>query len=196
MSTKLKLLLFLILFGSNVIAQPFTLDPKIRPVEIKLHKFNPASEPKAKGRLGIAEVNQQKDTLYYFVKGASIYSSIYVGVQNEDASKSIKVSLHKMNWKQSDRSGETNSSGSWKELFKTENDFGIRIISNGETIAYSLIVWVGDEPKMELPTLFKKAGLAADGNFFKDNLMYILIAALIVLLVFIFFKNKKNKPND
>lgn len=187
------LLLTGLLAGSAaVMAQPFTLDKKFNPVQLKLNKFNPPKEPKAKGSISITEVIQKEDTLFYFVKGASIYSPIYVGLQSGDSANStIDVSLHKLSWKRAERSGTTDATGHWEQQFKTENDFGIRVVVKEKPTAYSLMVWVGDEVKMELPTVFKKGAIPRGGNFFKDNLLYIIIGGLVMILLVLFIKFKK-----
>ena len=179
-------------------AQPFTLEPNIKPIELKLHKFEPEYEEKAKGKLSITDVRQVKDTMYYFVKGVSIYSPTYVGIQALDPAQPVKVSLHKMAWKNADRKGETNGDGVWNETFKTENDFGIRVIASTQPVEYSVIVWAGDEAKMELPGIFKNAENSDDTEkngkgFFSQYGTYLIIAVLAILVLFLLYKNKKNK---
>src|SRR5690606_27652858 len=135
---KILFLAVLVFCGPSILrAQPFTLEPSIKPVELKLHKFNPSFEEKAKGKLSLTDVNQVKDTMYFFVKGVSIYSPTYVGIQAADPNNGVDVSLHKMAWKNSDRKGETDRDGVWNETFKTENDFGIRVIAKNKPVAYS-----------------------------------------------------------
>ncbi len=148
----------LLLHSAALWAQPFTLDKKFKVTELVLHKFSPPDEPKASGRISIAEVTQKDDTIYYFVKGVSIYSPVYVGVQFTGAkNESVNVSLHKLSWKKAERSGTTDARGHWEEKFKTENDFGLRVTAKSKPVTYSLMVWVGDSPKIELPSVFKKS---------------------------------------
>lgn len=192
---KILLIISLLLYLISVKAQPFTLDKKFKPVQLKLHKFNPPKEPKAKGRISISEITQTKDTLFYFVKDASIYSPVYVGLQTNGSAGTVDISLHKLSWKKAERQGATDAKGYWQDLFKTENDFGIRVIVKDKPAAYTMMVWVGDEPRMELPSVFKKGGVIINrGNFFKDNLLYIIIAGLVIFVVILFLKLKnKNK---
>lgn len=194
------LLLFLFI-AASVTAQPFNLDTSINPVEIKLRPFKPTHKDSAlqKGRMNIIRVTQVKDTLYYFVQGASIYSPVYVGVTSLDPANKIKVQLHKMNWQNANRSGTTDDKGQWSEKFKTENDFGIMVIPGSKPAKYSILVWVGDEPKMELPTVFSgdakeekaadKGGKGGSGN----TLLYVIIGVLAVAVGFLFFKMKNKK---
>ena len=175
-------------------AQPFTLDKKFKPVQLKLQKYNPANEPKAKGRISISQTTQTDDTTFYFVKGASIYSPVYFGIQTNDPSNRVDVSLHKLSWRKAESSGTTDANGHWEQQFKTENDFAIRVIAKEKPVAYSMMVWVGDEAKMELPTVFKKGTMVSGGgNFLKNNLLYIAIAGLIIIIVILFFKYKNKK---
>ena len=198
---KSNLLLLMLIISASVIAQPFNLDTSINPVEIKLRPFKPTHKDSAlmKGKMNILRVTQVKDTLYYFVQGASIYSPVYVGVTSLDPANKIKVQLHKMNWQNASRSGTTNDKGQWSEKFKTENDFGIMVVPGSKPAKYSILVWVGDEPKMELPSVFsgdapdekkdEKGGKGDSGN----TLLYIIIGVLAVAVGFLFFKMKNKK---
>lgn len=188
----------LVIISSTIIAQPFNLDENIKPVELTLHTFNPPADPKAKGKLNVTEVTQVKDTLYYFARGISIYSPVYVGVTVKDEANPVKVGLYKMNWKTPSRSGHTDEKGHWEEKFKTEGDFGIMVVTKTKPATYSLIVWAGDEAKFELPTVFssgKNAAAGKGGNFLKDNLLYIIIGLLAVVIGVLVFK-LKNKKNE
>ncbi len=198
------LLSVLLLITTAVNAQPFNMDSSINPVELKLKPFKPTNKDSVlqKGRMSIMKVTQVKDTLYYFVQGASIFSPVYVGVTSLDPSVKVKTQLHKMNWKNALRSGTTNSNGQWSEQFKTENDFGIMVVPESKPARYTLLVWVGDEAKLELPGVFK--GDAADekqeegvkqgspGNN-TNTLLYIIIGALAVIIALLVLRMKKSK---
>lgn len=194
----LPALFFLMIFVSN--AQPFNLEPSIEPVELKLLPFNPKDPARAmeKGRMNITRVTQVKDTLYYFVQGASIYSPVYVGLTSLDPSVRIDVRLCKMNWKNFNRSGSTDAKGQWSEKFKTENDFGIMVIPQSKPARYTLLVWVGNEAKIELPPVIggdpkdaeKKSGGKSGGG--GNTLLYVIIGVLAVAVAFLFLKRKKS----
>lgn len=187
-------LIRLLLSSTVLLAQPFTLDKKFKPVQLKLHKYNPPNEPKAKGKISISQTTQKNDTTFYFVKGTSIYSPVYFSIKSNDPSNTLEVSLHKLSWRKAERSGTTDGNGYWGQQFKTENDFAIRVIAKEKPVAYSMMVWVGDEAKMELPSLFKKGTITnGGGNFFKNSLLYIAIAGLIIVIVVLFFKYKNKK---
>ncbi|MDZ4795446.1 MAG: hypothetical protein SGI83_14290 [Bacteroidota bacterium] len=199
MSKRKSIPLISLLLCSLIIqAQPFTLDKQFKAEKLLLRKFNIPSEPKAKGRISITKVTQLEDTLFYFVKDASIYSPVYVSLQTSDSSNNepLQITLHKMSWRKAERKGTTDAKGYWHEIFKTENDFGIRVIAKNKPAVYSIMVWVGDEAKMEIPSAFKKgAPLKTGSNFFKDNLLYLILAVVAVMAALIFFKFK-NKKND
>ena len=148
--------------------------------------------------MNITRVTQVKDTLYYFVQGASIYSPVYVGLTSLDPSVKVDVRLCKMNWKNFLRSGTTDDKGQWKENFKTENDFGIMVIPQSKPAKYTLLVWVGNEAKLELPTVLggdekkadEKSGGGKGGG--SNMILYIIIGVLAVAVAFLFLKRKKS----
>lgn len=184
--------LLLLLISSAMYAQPFTLDDQIQPEELNLYPFAPASNPKLKGRLNVTEVTQVKDTLYFFAKGMSIYSPVYVGLTLQEKDRPVEVRLCKMNWKNANQSGTTDGKGHWEHRFKTENDFGIMVVAKSGPVHYSLMVWNGDEAKFDLPSVFSKEKNSGSGaGFFKKNLLYLVIGLLVVVVGILFFKLKK-----
>jgi hypothetical protein len=196
MKRIIKLALMLLIL-SKAGAQPFSLDDRIKPVELNFYPLNPSSQPKAKGRLNVTQVTQQKDTLYFFAKGASIYSAVYVGITTADKDHPIDVRLCKTNWNDLSRQGSTGTEGHWEEKFRTEGDFGIMVIAANKPSEYSLTVWNGDEAKFDLPTVFNndKTAITAKGgsNFIKDNLLYIVIGILVIAVGLLLFKLKNKK---
>ncbi len=182
----------MLLCSTALWAQPFTTDKKLKPIQLKLNEFNPPSDPRAHGKLSITEVTQKEQTLFFFVKGVSIYSPVYVSLQSADAvSSAIDVSLHKLSWTRAERSGTTDASGHWEDQFKTENDFGVRVVAKTRPASYRLMVWVGDEPKSELPPVFRRADSPTGGNVLKENVLYIVIAGLVMLVLALLLKFKK-----
>lgn len=181
-------------------AQPFTLDPAIQPVDLALHPFAPKDKPVQKGRISLTKVNQVKDTLFYVVQGASIFSPVYVGVNSFDPANKVTIQVSKMNWKNADRRGTTDEKGHWHATFKTENDFGIMVIPEKKTTKYTLMVWVGDEAKFELPAVFqngKDAGEKTSGPKAKGGMstvLYVVIGVLALAVIFLFLKLKNRKP--
>ena len=197
---KHLLFLFISFFIAGlVIAQPFTMNPDIVPTELTLNPFKPATNEKMNGRISITNVTQVKDTLYFFVKGLSVYSPAYAGITMKDKTNSADIGLFKENWLKPSKGGNTGDKGVWDQKFKTEGDFGIRVIAKTKPCTYSIIVWNGNDIEVEVPSAFTyKEGGAADtgggiGGFFKANLMYIIIGLLVIALGIVLLKLKKRK---
>lgn len=188
------LLALFILASACLNAQPLNLDTAVKPVELKLIKFNPKGQPRGKGLINITKVTQVRDTSYYFCKGLSIYSPASVVVASADKAIPLEVSLHKWNWKETSRSGQTNEKGVWAEKFRTENDFGIRVVAPQRPAAYTLTVWVGDEADPEIPSEFKDMDAEAGsggGSFIKKYGLYLLIGILGLAVIVLLVKRKK-----
>ena len=82
-----------------------------------------------------------------------------------------------------------------KGFFKTEGDFGIMVIANKMPARYVLLVWTGDEMKIEMPSVFKRAGAAAlqRGGWFANNKTIVIIGAAALLLILFLLLKLKNK---
>jgi len=177
-------------------AQPFTLDEKIQPVELNMVDYK-KDDTLRKGKINITNVKQVKDTLYYFVKGMSMYSPVYFGLTTKADSGNIKVYLCKDNWKTFNKEGETGSKAHWDAKFKTEGDFGIMVIPERKPASYTMVVWAGKEAKdVGITSPFKNGAgsekKTSSSNFFKDNLMYLIIGLLVVAIIILLIK-RKNK---
>src|SRR5438445_8065151 len=134
-------------------AQPFTLDAKIKPTEIKLAPYRPG-DGKADGRVYGAVVTQTQEAQYFFLQGISIYSPSYVAIAADDRSTPIQVSLHKETWDQPNLRGQTDAAGHWDAKFKTSGDFGIRVVPGRLPASYAILVWVGNEIDVPFPSPF------------------------------------------
>jgi LPXTG-motif cell wall-anchored protein len=101
--------------------------------------------------------------------------------------------LNKENWHQANKSGETDGKGHWQTSFKTEGDFGIMVVPKTKPAKYTLVTWMGKEAKeVGVSSPFSDKAPGADGGFFKKNLLYIVIGA-VVLLGILFFVLKRKK---
>jgi hypothetical protein len=193
----LPLIIFFLLLHHQTIAQPFNLEERIQPVELKFEEYKKEGDAKAKGRISINTLTQDNDTSYYFIKGLSMYSPTYFSINSADPAADIKVNLCKENWHKFHHTGTVKGKGIWKNNFKTEGDFGIMVIANKKPAHYVLLVWTGDEIKVELPSVFKSGDSAgaSGGGWFKKNMMVVIvgIVALVVILFLLFkLKNKKS----
>ncbi len=194
----LRLLLFilLVLVQEKIIAQPFNLTESVQPVELNFSEYKKDGEDKAKGRISLNNLTQDKDTMYYFIKGLSMYAPTYFSLNATDPGADIKVNLCKENWHTAHRTGNVRGSGIWKSNFKTEGDFGIMVIANKKPVKYVLLVWAGDEMKIEMPSVFTTAGKADinGGGWLKKNRTLVItggVALLIILFLVVKLKNKK-----
>ena len=179
-------------------AQPFNLTESVQPIELNFTEYKKDGAEKAKGRISINTLSQEKDTMYYFVKGLSMYAPTYFGLNSTDPAADIKVNLCKENWHSFHQTGDVKGNGIWKSQFKTEGDFGIMVIANKKPVRYVLLVWTGDEMKIEMPSVFKTANSAtiSEGGWLKRNMWLVVGGAVIVLIgLFVLFKLKK-KSNE
>jgi hypothetical protein len=175
-------------------AQPFTLDEHINPVELKLEDHTKEGESKPAGRISVNKLTQETDTAYYYLGGFSIYGPSYVSLTSAHDSESLQIDLFKENWKESMQSGNVNGKSTWKTNFKTEGDFGIRIITKIKPSHHVLLIYTGNDMKLNLPSPFsgKPATTAGTGSWFKKN-MLLLGGGAVALLALLFFAFKKSK---
>src|SRR5690349_12927679 len=163
-------------------AQPFTLDQKIKPAELKLQPYHGGG--RADGRVAQIEITQTEPTQYFFVQGLSIYSPDYVGITGEDPSGHLTVSLHKETWEQAHRRGEISGAGHWDARFKTSGDVGIKVTADRVPAKYALLVWSGAEVEAPIPSPFTASARAPAQTRAAGNMwLYVIIAVLIVALV-------------
>lgn len=183
------LCLFLVMRSA---AQPFNLNDNIKPVELMLVDYK-KDDPKAKGKINITEITQVQDTLYFFIKGFSMYSPAYFGITAEDHAAPIQVTLNKENWRQANKNGETDDKGHWETSFKTEGDFGIMVVPKTKPAKYTLVTWVGAEAKdVGVASPFSGTASGESGGFFKKYLWY-MVGGIVVLLAILFFIFKRKK---
>jgi hypothetical protein len=174
-------------------AQPFTLDDRINPQELKLEDYK-KDDAKAKGRISSTAFMQDADTAYYWIQGISIYSPTFFTITASDPAADLKISLYKENWKQAHKTGEIKGKGKWNTNFKTEGDFGIQVITAKKPVRYALLVWVGDEVKVDIPSPFKNGAGTSGGGWIKKNMILLIVAlAAIAIIGFLLFKLKKAK---
>jgi hypothetical protein len=164
-------------------AQPFTLDQKIKPTELKLQPYGTKGS-RADGRVYAAEITQTEPTQYFFVQGLSIYSPEYVGVTGEDPSAKLAVSLHKETWEQAHRQGEVAANRRWDARFKTSGDFGIKVTADHVPAKYALLVWSGAEVDAPIPSPFTGSTTGRKTTAGASSpMLYVIIGVLVIALV-------------
>ena len=88
--------LFVMLFAVGFLyGQPFTLKQHIKPTKLEFHPFNPKGQPLGKGKINITEVNQVKDTLYFYTNAMSVFSPTYVSIDSEVPENKIWTGIYK-----------------------------------------------------------------------------------------------------
>jgi hypothetical protein len=174
-------------------AQPFTLDEKIKPTELKLEPLR-SGDPKTDGRVYGATITQTQPVQYFFVQGVSIYSPVYVGATVDDPSSSAQIEVHKETWDQANLHGDTGGSGHWDAKFKTSGDFGIKVTSDRPQTKYALLVWVGNEVNAPIPSPFTRSGgsVRAARSSANVNVLYIIIALLVGALIAVVLMKSKS----
>lgn len=192
---RIQLMALLFIAGQNIVwAQPFNLDERINPKKLELKEYKKADT--VKGQINITEVTQKQDTSYYFVKGFSMYSPTYFGINTTDPDADIKINLCQENWQSIHRTGTLKGKGIWKSQFKVEDDFGIMIIANKKPVRYVLTIWSGIEMKIDMPSVFKDADDTATkgGGWFKKNMTLVIIGIVaLIIILFLLFKLKNKK---
>ncbi|HMT09375.1 MAG TPA: hypothetical protein PKA82_15335 [Pyrinomonadaceae bacterium] len=157
LSVSMIFVIGILCLGTSVAnAQPFALDEKIKPSELKLTDYT-SKDARMKGKVAVAEVTQKNDSLYFFVKGISIFSPVIVLVESMDKTEKLNVSLHKNTWNAVEASGETGADGIWSKTFTTGGDVGIKVGTKKFPAKYQVVVWVGDEVDLAMPNMFKSA---------------------------------------
>ena len=179
-------------------SQPFNLDDRIVPVELKLEEYHRAGKDKPNGRLARLVTTQETDTAYYFVKGLSMYSPTYFSINALNKSADLKVNLCQENWHQFHQGTELTGTKIWSTKFKTEDGFGIMVVAKKKPVRYILLAWTGKELEITLPSVFKGAETAAGSGFtdwLKRNRVLTALAVLAVVIISILFIRLKRKKS-
>ena len=202
MATQKKRSIFLLLICclsgvQGLLAQPFSLDDRIKPIELNFVNIDPSNKPLVKGRMNITNITQTEDTMYFFGKGFSTYAPAYIVVTAKDKAVPLQVDLCKENWLTASRQGSTGEQGFWEDKFKTEGDMGIRIVAKTKPASYTVLVWNGADYKVDVPTPFSKdkPGSSSGGfmGFLKKNYLYIIIAVLVLAIAIMFLRSRRKK---
>lgn len=163
-------------------AQPFTLDEKIKPTELKLEPYKRGGG-KTDGKVYGAVVNQTEDGRYFFVQGLSIYSPTYVGITADPPTARIQIALYKETWGAPSLEGKTDGTGHWDAKFKTSGDFGIHIVPDHVPATYALVVWVGNEVEAGLSSPFTGSPGSASHASASRNLGGLALAGLLIVAI-------------
>ncbi|MCH2491020.1 MAG: hypothetical protein MK211_12790 [Flavobacteriales bacterium] len=152
---------------SPVLAQPYTLDKSIKPIELNLKEDTRKGH---EGEKGIVFVNRVTDSvMYHYVTGHSMFQFVDVLVTSIDGSP-LRVSLNQDQWNDTNNEKRTSSSSDDTANFKlrAEGSFGIKIESDDPTNSlYSIAVVASPVTKAYLDSPFRKIKeneIAGDGD--------------------------------
>lgn len=128
------------LYSINLLAQPYTLDNKIKPIKIELSEHPKYPEAKYK------EVDFTLDkgvVNYHYVKGHGVFQYVDVFIYTHKADADIKAEVVYNTWDNIQETKETTTSENGIINFKLRSyqDIGIKVSSlASENIGYSIVV--------------------------------------------------------
>lgn len=176
---------------TSATAQPFTLNPAIQPTALNFEDFTKEGDAKPSGRISINKLTQETDTAYYYIGGLSIYGISYVSVTTANDVENLQVDLFKENWTDKLKGGTVKGKSHWKETFRTEGDFGIRIITQTKPSYYALIVHTTNDIEPDMPSPFKNQQAVAMSGIGSRYKWWLAAAALLLVVLFIVYKKRK-----
>jgi hypothetical protein len=161
---KLTLIIFILLYTIEISnAQPYTLDKKIKPIELRLVDYaGEKGDTTWKGKVNFTTVTPKKDTTYFYVKGLSVYQPIYFSTTGKN--KGLEIKLCKDSWKNANKKGDLKTKEKWSTNFKTEGSFGIMMVTKSRE-PYQMFTWVGKPIRVkDIAAPFKKQELKPTTN--------------------------------
>jgi hypothetical protein len=192
----LKTILFLLSLslGYTGFAQPFTLNDKIKPIELKLQEDTRNGH---EGELFVAVISYVDTTKYYYVSGHSMFQDIDVVVAKFNKTEDLEVELANNSWEDVVDKQSTSKALNGIINFKVRapNEFGIKVISpSKEKVKYTIAVHAGSEQKKYLGSPFTKiskkemeeGGTTTNSVSGKKNgvsiMLYILLGLAILVI--------------
>ncbi|NAS30462.1 hypothetical protein GTQ40_05740 [Flavobacteriaceae bacterium R38] len=195
------LLTSLILWNQNSFAQPYTLDKKIKPIELTLKDYKEFKG--AKGLFASKRIDAG-ETAYFYVNGFDMLQLMDIYIFLLEKEKDLKVELAKSNWDQPEATYQLSSfeDHTINISLRTYNNFGLKI-TNEESTPVNLALAVAASPPVEeyLESPFIKAtpentGTTTKGggeNLPVSSLLYIIIGVLAGVIIMLIIKQRKNK---
>ncbi|MEM7186070.1 MAG: hypothetical protein AAF466_05365 [Bacteroidota bacterium] len=188
------------LIGTSVIAQPYTLDEKIKPTRLELK--DDKDHPGAKQILANATIETEPH--YYYVNGCNMFQFIDVYIFSNFGNPNFKAELVKNTWGEVEESESTRGSKNGIINFKlrTEGDFGFKVLPSGEKINYTIYVYASSPMEQHLGSAFTKATKkemdpdsgGSDSSGGSNMILYIIIGVALLVIGFLAAKlMNKNK---
>lgn len=145
----------IILYGFTAMAQPYTLDEKVKPEKIEL--LDDTSKEGAKGIIKNATV--EGEDKYYFITGHDMYQFVDVYIMANFGNPSLTADLAYVNWTDVEEKKITTQEKDGIINFKLRvNDaFGLRIYATDQPVNFTIAVYASPPKKEYLGTPFRKA---------------------------------------
>jgi hypothetical protein len=138
------------------------------------------------GRMAMADGVAPAEGVRYSVQDLDLMQPVAVALVAADAGQPVRLEIAKGEWDQVFRSCETDGSGACEVRFRTQGNFGIRVLpASASSSSYQLAVWVGDEARA-VPTnviVPRDGGTTGSGLGLIQILLGVIAAALVVLVV-------------
>jgi hypothetical protein len=149
------ILIGFLICGFTGIAQPYSLDEKVKPEKLEL--FTDKDNEGAKGIIKNATVEDEDQ--YYFVKGHDMYQFVDVYIMANFGDPEIRVDLAFTNWTDVEETKITTKEKDGIINFKlrAQESFGIRIYATHQPINYTIAVYASSPRKEYLGSAFRKA---------------------------------------
>ncbi|WP_228235862.1 hypothetical protein [Allomuricauda sp. M10] len=144
-----------VMVSHGALAQPYTLDKKLTPIELKLQKDTRKGHEEEKG---IVFYNKMDSLVtYHYVTGHGMFQMVDVLVSSIDG-EPLKVTLVKDNWEDVQEQQSTSSSSDDIVNFKVRSygSFGVKVEAKEEGALYNITVLASKPIKAYLGSPFRK----------------------------------------
>ena len=154
---KNTLIIFLLLLSNIVLAQPFTLDEDLKPIELKL---KPNSKYEGSKYVETSSFINKNDLTYYYITGHDIYQFVDIFIFAHKGNPDLVADVVFNTWSNVEETQRTKSSKDGIINFKLRSyqDIGFTIKSvDTDNVSYSIIVNASPPVMAHLGSPFVKA---------------------------------------
>lgn len=135
------------------------------------------------GKAVILQGEADTDGDKFFIQNLFITQPVTVVLMAANPSRPLTLNLSKYRYDQSDRSGDTGSSGAVSFDFRTQGELKIHVKPKDpevdEAVPYFLVAWAGDDvqPDLPPPVVVESAGVG-DGGGLSSIWVWVLVIGL------------------
>lgn len=187
------LIIFLLLLSNIVLAQPFTLDEDLKPIELKLE---PNSKYEGSKYVETTSFINKNDITYYYITGHDIYQFVDIFIFANKGNPDLVASVVFNTWDNIEETQQTKSSKDGIINFKLRSyqDIGFTVKSlDTDNVSYSIIVNASPPVMAHLGSPFVKttsenaalndANKHSDAGSNDKNIWAYVIIGLLLLIV-------------